>query len=252
MKIYKLKALCIAILGVSTKANDLAGVIRMKMRRVRNDRDQPIWGMSVAIAPIEQSEFHVMAFSLDHSNNVDETLDRCLKSSSLYEPERRDDETDLLNFDMHGVACWKISSAFKTQLFEKNKLMDNEEEEKWSILDSDEFLRLGIKGVYIIEQTTSERGNVMSFRLFNADESKYVSESDLVFDNFEYSGTLYPNQKVEIRFGDGMIQLPEDMYAVFLRNLEESGYKISEDHRYESLYGKVSLVLSLTDKLLIP
>ncbi|KAL0582526.1 hypothetical protein ABG067_007595, partial [Albugo candida] len=160
----------------------------MKMRRVRNDRDQPIWGMSVAIAPIEPSEIHVMAFSLDHSNNVDETLDRCLKSSPLYEPERKDDETDLLNFDMHGVACWKISSAFKTQLFEKNKLMDNEEEK------SGRFLIVTSSYVWVLS---------------NADESNYVSESDLVLSKVKFSGESFPKQKVEIRCGGELVKLPK-------------------------------------------
>ncbi|KAL0582440.1 hypothetical protein ABG067_007698 [Albugo candida] len=130
--------------------------------------------------------------------------------------------------------------------------MDNEEEENWSILDSDEFLRLGVKGVYIIEQTTSVRENVVSFRSSNADESNYVSESDLVLSKVKFSVKSFPKQKVEIRFGDGMVQLPEKMYAVFLHNLEESNYKISNDHRYESLHGKGTSVLSLTDSLRIP
>lgn len=126
MKPCQLKAFCIGILGVSTKADDKRDGTFMEMRSVLDEQERNMFRLAVVIAPMKSREFYLMAFSMDNSKNADETLNRCLpgtvgnwdphidlnlyhwtndrnqpsadshvldvtKSNFFYEPERRDD-----------------------------------------------------------------------------------------------------------------------------------------------------------------
>lgn len=285
MKPCQLKAFCIGILGVSTKADDKRDGTFMEMRSVLDEQERNMLGLAVVIAPIKTHEFYLMAFSMDNSKNADETLNRCLpdtvgnwdphidlnldlwtnernqpsadshvldvtRSNFFYEPERRDDLTYMANFHVHSLGCWNISSSLKTRLYRETKLKKSRE--TWSVLDTDEFFRLSAKGVYIIHQ--NRRGNLLSvsFSMSNAEESDYILESDLVFDKIEYGGILSKNQMVEIRFGDDLVKLPEDLYEEFLRKLQIEGYKISEDRKYKTLIGERSSYLALFQGISIP
>lgn len=272
MKMYQLNALCVSMLGVSTKGNNKRDVSYMEMRSVLDEQRKRIWGLSVTIAPTELPGCNLVAFSMDNSNDADETIDRCLsgsmgesfprsdlsihhlaneenrqradshvintKSDFLDEPERMEDSTHMSDLHVHGVGCWNISSLLKDQLVSEKKLKKNGE--KWWILNSDEFIRLAVKGVYVIDRRRYKYRTWydVSIRRYIDEVSEDIRESNLVLPTVEYDGRSFENQKVEIRFGDEMIKLPDEAYTEFKIRLHKRGYALSENHKYVRVKGK--------------
>lgn len=265
MKMYQLNALCVSMLGVSTKGNNKRDVSYMEMRSVLDEQRKRIWGLSVTIAPTELPGCNLVAFSMDNSNDADETIDRCLsgsvgesftrsdlsihhlaneenrqradshviitESKFLYEPERMEDSTHMSDLHVHGLGCWNISSLLKDQLVSEKKLEKNEE--KWWNLNGDEFIRLAVKGVYVIDWKRYEYRTwyEVSSRRYIDEVYEDIPESNLVLPTDKYGGSSF-NQKMEFRFGDEMIKLPDEAYPKFTKKLHKKGYAFSEDHKY--------------------
>ncbi|CCI50297.1 unnamed protein product [Albugo candida] len=238
MKISQLKVYCIGALGAwAAYLQSVCGdyMILEKFETYFVGKKRNLWGLKVEIVQIEPKKF-IMAFYLDGSNDVDETLQRCLpgievgnfvdngyftykicqrrefvvvEGISYYKPASKE-HREGVNL-IHTSGCWEINLSKVEKLHYSAKL--NRMQSGRLALNPDDFIDLAQKGVYSF--STKHSSSISEYaveRMQLTDGSKF-RPGPLTCTEIKYGDKSFSNQKIAVQFGNHRIKIPEEVYG---------------------------------------